>query len=96
MSAYCIFDNLVVKDGAKLEEYKTKVVPVVEKYGGKYLVLGGDTLVVEGNWKPVYLVMIEFPSLELAKGWYYSEEYRALKALRLSATESNGAILEGI
>jgi uncharacterized protein (DUF1330 family) len=96
MSAYCLFDNLVVKDGAKLEEYKTKVIPVVEKYQGKYVVLGGNTQVVEGDWKPVYLVMIEFPNLQLAQGWYYSQEYKELKALRLSATESNGAILEDI
>ena len=96
MSAYCLFDNRVVKNPAKLEEYKKRVLPVVEKYHGKYVVLGGETEVVEGNWKPTYLVMIEFPNQELAKKWYYSEEYRDLKALRLSATESNAAIIAGV
>ncbi len=96
MSAYCLFDNLEVHDPEKLEEYKSKVLPVVEKYHGKYVVLGGKTEVVEGRWQPVHLVMIEFPDVELARQWYYSEEYRELKALRLSAVVSNGAIVEGL
>lgn len=96
MSAYCLFDNVEVNDPSKLEEYKSKVLPIVEKYLGKYVVLGGDTEVVEGKWAPVYLVMIEFPNMELAKKWYYSKEYKGLKALRLSATKSNAAIIEGL
>lgn len=96
MSAYCLFDNVAVNNPAKLEEYKNKVLPVVEKYGGKYVLLGGNTEVVEGQWKPVYPVMIEFPDMELAKKWYYSEDYKALKALRLSAVTSNGVIMEGL
>ena len=96
MSAYCLFDNVAVNNPAKLEEYKNKVLPVVEKYGGKYVLLGGNTEVVEGQWKPVYPVMIEFPDVELAKKWYYSEDYKDLKALRLSAVTSNAVIMEGL
>lgn len=96
MSAYCLFDNIAVSNPAKLEEYKNKVLPVVEKYGGKYVLLGGNTEVVEGQWKPVYPVMIEFPDVELAKKWYYSEDYKDLKALRLSAVTSNAVIMEGL
>ncbi len=96
MSAYCLFDNLTVKDPEKLEMYKNQVAPVVEKYQGKYVVLGGDTEVVEGSWEPTYLVMIEFPSKALAKAWYHSEDYKALKALRLTATDSSAVIIQGL
>ncbi|MDN5214764.1 DUF1330 domain-containing protein [Fulvivirgaceae bacterium BMA12] len=96
MSAYCLFDNLTVKDPEKLEMYKSQVLSIVEKYQGKYVVLGGETEVVEGAWKPTYLVMIEFPSLALAKEWYHSEDYKALKALRLSATDSSAVIIQGL
>ena len=40
MSAYCLFDNVEVNNPSKLEEYKSKVLPIVEKYLGKYVVLG--------------------------------------------------------
>ena len=96
MSAYCFFDNLEVTDAAKLEEYKNRVAPVVEKYAGRYIVLGGRMDVVEGDWQPVFPVIIEFPSLEQAHRWYASDEYRELKALRLSAVRSNAVFIEGL
>ena len=61
---------------------------------GRGLVLGGRTDVVEWQWQPTYPVMLEFPSLEHAHRWYDSQEYRELKALRLSAVRSNGVFME--
>ena len=96
MSAYCLFDNLEVTDPTRLEEYKNRALPVVERYGGRYVVLGGKFDTVEGEWRPTFPVMIEFPSLEQAYRWYDSDEYQELKALRLSAVRSNAVFIEGI
>lgn len=96
MSAYCFFDNLEVQDPEKLEKYKTLAAPVVEQYGGRYIVLGGKMDVMEGDWHPVFPVIIEYPSLEQAHCWYDSDEYRELKALRLSAVKSNAVFIEGL
>jgi len=93
MSAYCFFDNLEVFDPAALEEYKRRVAPLVEAHGGRYVVLGGPVDVVEGTWSPTFPVMIEFPSIEAARRWYHSEEYREVRAIRLLATRSNGVII---
>ena len=96
MSAYCLFDNLEVTDPTRLEEYKNRALPVVEHYGGRYVVLGGKFDTIEGEWRPTFPVMIEFPSLEQAYRWYDSDEYQELKALRLSAVRSNAVFIEGI
>ncbi|MEQ8582655.1 MAG: DUF1330 domain-containing protein [Marinoscillum sp.] len=96
MSAYILFDNLTVTSPEDLATYKSKVGEVVEKYQGKYLVLGGKTRVLEGSATPSYLVMIQFPGFEMAENWYDSDEYKELKALRLSATTSTGVIMEGL
>jgi uncharacterized protein (DUF1330 family) len=96
MSAYCLFDNLEVNDISKLKEYKARVAPIVQQYGGRYVVLGGKVELVEGTWKPTFPVMIEFPTLEQAHRWYHSEEYRELKALRLSAGRFNAVFMEGL
>lgn len=93
MPAYCFFDNLEVLDPAALEEYKRRVAPLVAAHGGRYVVLGGPVEIVEGEWSPIFPVLIEFPSLEAARGWYHSDAYRELKAIRLHATRSNGVIL---
>ncbi|HEX6889106.1 MAG TPA: DUF1330 domain-containing protein [Chryseolinea sp.] len=96
MKGYCLFDNVQVHDFEKLEAYKKKAAPLVEKFGGKYIILGDNFTVVEGSWKPTFLVMIEFPTYERANEWYSSEEYKEAKALRLSTVDSNGIIVAGI
>ena len=95
MSAYCFFDVLEVTDTEKLEEYRRGVLDTVERHGGRYLTVGGKLDVVEGEWRPVFPVLIEFPDLEAAHRWYDSEEYRELKALRLAATKGNAVFIEG-
>ena len=96
MPAYCLFDNLEVTDPAALKEYTSRVVPVVEQFGGRYVVLGGAVDRVEGDWAPAFPVMIEFPSLAHARRWYGSAEYRELKALRQSAGRYNGVFMAGL
>lgn len=96
MPAYFLVDTREVKDAAKMEEYKTRVTPVVEKFGGRYLVIGGPFEVVEGEWRPVFPVLIQFPSMDEARRWYDSEEYRELKRLRLTATSGSGVFIAGL
>lgn len=95
MAAYCFFDVLEVVDPDKLEKYRDGVMATVESHGGRYLTVGGRWDVVEGEWQPVFPVLIEFPSLEQAHRWYDSEEYRELKALRLAATKGNAVFIAG-
>lgn len=92
MAAYCLFDNIEVHDPAALAEYARRVAPVVAAHGGRYVTLGGPVEILEGSWSPTFPVMIEFPSIEAARGWYDSEEYRELKALRMRATRSAGVL----
>lgn len=96
MPAYFLVDVLEVTDPAKIEEYKRRVGPVVEKFGGQYLAAGGRTEVLEGSWRPTLPVLIQFPSFEQAQRWYASDEYRGLKALRLAATRCTAVLFDGL
>jgi uncharacterized protein (DUF1330 family) len=95
MPAYLIVENEVT-DPAGFEEYRKQVPGTVEKYGGKFLVRGGQMQTLEGDWKPNRIVVTEFPSIEQARRWYDSEEYRALKALRLRTARSSVVLVEGV
>ena len=95
MAAYCFFDVHEITDPNKMAKYRAGVLATVEKYGGRYLTVGGQCDVVEGDWRPTFPVILEFPSLEQAHRWYDSEEYRDLKALRLAATRGNAVFIEG-
>ena len=94
MAAYVIVD-IEVTDPTAYEEYRALAPPLVAKYGGKYLVRGGNFEKVEGNWTPNRLVVLEFESLERAKEFYNSEEYEPVKQIRLKTTKSNMVMVEG-
>jgi len=95
MAAYVIVD-LVVTDPVTMDEYRKQVPTTLAKYGGRFLVRGGAHHTVEGDWKPNRVVVLEFPSLEQAKRWYDSEEYREPKAMRLRAGRANLIMVEGV
>ena len=61
MSAYVIVEIDII-DPAGFEEYKKLASATVEKYGGKYIVRGGRTEVLEGDWKPKRIVVLQFES----------------------------------
>ena len=95
MPAYFIVDNEVI-DPPGFEEYRKQVPATLEKYGGKILVRGGQLQTLEGDWKPKRIVVTEFASLEQARRWYDSEEYRPLKALRLRTARGSVVLVEGV
>ena len=95
MSHYCFFDVREMTDHAKVERYLVGVFATVAQYGGRYLVLGGKSHVVEGDWQPTYPVIVEFADGEQARRWYSSPEYEPLKALRLAGTRTNAVFIEG-
>src|SRR5437879_9657980 len=62
MSAYIIVEIEII-DPVGFEEYKKRVVPLVEKYGGKYIAVSDRVETLEGDWKPKRIVVLEFESL---------------------------------
>ena len=95
MAAYVIVD-IEVTDPSAYEEYRKLVPPLVAKYGGKYLVRGGDLESMEGGWTPKRLAVLEFESVERAKQFYYSEDYEPVKQIRLKATNSKMVLVKGV
>ena len=95
MPAYVIVEIEIV-DAAGFEEYKKRVVPLIENYGGEYIVAGGQIEILEGNWKPNRIVVIEFPSMEQAKEWLNCEEYREISEIRQRTAKTNMILVEGI
>jgi len=87
--------NLEVTDAAKLEEYRQKVVPVIDKFGGRYLVRGGELRRLEGNLPLSRLVILEFPTLDAAQKFYDSAEYAPILKIRLDSTRSDLVLAQG-
>ncbi len=84
MPAY-IVANQTITDPETFEKYARAAGPTVAAHGGKLLVAGPGSEVLEGNPDPATVVM-EFESVEKAKAWYDSAEYQAIIGLRLAST----------
>ena len=94
MSAYVIVD-VDSHDHAAYEEYKKLTPAAIKAYNGKFVVRGGKTETLEGDWKPGRIVVLEFPDAETAKKWWDSPEYNPAKAIRQRASTTQMILVEG-
>jgi len=90
MTAYLIA-NVDVHDPAAYEAYRSRTGAIVARHGGRFIVRGGKVHVLEGDPIVHRLVIIEFPDLAAAHGFYDSPEYQEIIPLRTQV--SNGALL---
>ena len=95
MSAYIVAEINVV-DLAAYNTYRALNTPIVEAFGGRFLVRTTDIEELEGKWHPERLVIIEFPSEETAKRWWSSDDYRAAKQIRQQATLTKMIVVRGV
>ena len=96
MSKAYIIAQATVSNSEQYEGYKALAGAAVAKYGGQYIVRGGATHLLEGDWAPPRLVILEFESVEQAKRFYASPEYRAARQQRQGAAQMNMLVVEGL
>ncbi len=94
MSAYFIVD-VTVTDPEGYAVYKPQAAATVAAFGGRYLARGGAVEVLEGDWQPSRLVILEFPDVAAGKAWLESEAYREPRKLRQAAARTNMVLIEG-
>jgi uncharacterized protein (DUF1330 family) len=95
MPAYVIVE-IDVKDPEGYEQYKAPAAATVLASGGSYLIRGGKTEVLEGDWQPKRIVVLQFDNMEQAQAWYDSEEYAPLKDVRRRTTNTRMILVEGV
>ncbi|HVA29857.1 MAG TPA: DUF1330 domain-containing protein [Gaiellaceae bacterium] len=94
MPAYVIVET-DIHDPEQYERYKAASPGAVAAGGGRFVARGGELAVLEGDWNPTRLVILEFEDLEAAKRWYDSPGYREAKRLREGAASLNMVAVEG-
>ena len=95
MAAYVIVHNEIL-DATVFEEFRRQVGGTIEASGGRYLVRGGNTHVMEGEWVPERIIIVEFDSTERAKAWLNSPEYLAIREIRAKSAKASVVIVEGV
>ena len=85
-----------VSDPEQYERYKAAAFEAVTAAGGRYVARGGELAVLEGDWQPPRLVVLEFEDLAAARRWYESERYRAARQLRQGAARVRMVAVQGV
>ena len=101
MSAYMIVE-IEVTDKEAYEKYRASAQSTLAKLGGggRIIIRGGKdgtgaTESIEGNWLPQRFVVVEFPDIEQAKKFYYSDDYQAALKLRQASSRSKAMFIQG-
>ncbi len=94
MPAY-IIARVQVTDWERYRQYTKTTPAAIEKFGGRFIVRGGESITLEGPQETARLVVIEFPGLGQAKAFYHSEEYSRAKKLREGAATGQFLAVEG-
>ena len=94
MAAYVVV-QIAVEDPTAYEEYKALAPASIAAYGGRYVVRGGRSEVLEGSWQPSRLVVLEFPTADRARAWWGSAEYAPAKAIRQRCARTEMLLIEG-
>jgi uncharacterized protein (DUF1330 family) len=95
MAAYVIAD-VDVTDPEGFEGYRKLAIPTLGKHGARVLVSGGEIDVLEGDWNPKRLAIVQFASVARAKQWHESPEYARAKRIRHRTATANLVIVEGV
>lgn len=95
MAGYLMVDNQIT-DRNLFDEYAANIRKVIEAHGGRYLVRGGATEVIEGDRVPHRVVVVEFESVESVRALVNSSEYLDLADLRARSSVTTTFIVEGV
>ena len=95
MPAYLIV-RANVTDMQQYQEYMKLTPAIVDKYGGQFIIRGGDKLILEGPDAPERIVLLKFESVAAAQRMYNSDEYQAAIKLREGAADASFIVMEGL
>src|SRR5450631_3153840 len=87
--------EITVTDPETYKLYIAAVSPVVAQFGGKYIVRAGTVVPIEGDAPTGRVIVIEFPSLDIAKSFEASPQYLAIAPLRQKASRTRLFLVEG-
>jgi uncharacterized protein (DUF1330 family) len=94
MKAYLVLD-FSVHDLPGFLPYVDAIPAFIEKYGGRYIVRGVEPTVMEGDWAPARMVILEFPARANALAFLDDPDAQALFAVRHATTTSKLVLVDG-
>ena len=90
-----VIGHVSVKDAAKWQRYRERVPATIAPFGGRVILRGRVTDVLDGEHRHDDAVVLAFPDLDSARAWHASSAYQALIPLRREAADIDLIIVGG-
>ncbi len=88
--------SITIPDSANripYDSYIAQVRPIVEHYGGEYLVRSENIRHVAGDWMPDRVIVIRFPDMQALQSCFSSSEYKDIERLRTCTVNTSAVIV---
>lgn len=95
MAAYLVFE-IDITNQVEFSKYVQLAKPTLARIGAKILAIADAPEVIEGDWTPPRVVIVEFESAEQAKDWMQSPEYAEAKPIRHRSADTNLVLVPGL
>jgi uncharacterized protein (DUF1330 family) len=96
MPAAYVISEVEILDENLANAYRRLAAESIAEFGGRYLVRGGERELIEGKPPPKVIIIVEFPSMNIAKEWYASLAYAEALKLRANALDRRLVFVEGV
>ncbi|MBX9931363.1 MAG: DUF1330 domain-containing protein [Methylobacterium sp.] len=87
--------RITVTDPERYGAYAEALPAFVERFGGRFLVVGGRYDAVEGEGRPRNVVIV-FDDYEMARACWHSPDYAEVARLRQGSASVDVVIVEGV
>jgi len=95
MPAYLVVEAILTNP-KEFIGYTKAVPPLVTRFGGEYIALGGESESLEGDWGATKIVLHKWPSMDAARQFWNSDEYTEAKKLREGAGTFRVMLVDGL
>ena len=96
MPAYCYCRITEISNKSLFSQYKSGLLNSIDKYEGRFIVLGQPLDAKEGTCDALYHFIIEFNLHQQAVDWFNSKEYASLNDLRSESIKTDVLIFKGL
>jgi len=91
-----VMGSIEITDRERYRDYEAGFMAVFDRFNGQVLAADDCPVQLEGERPTARKVLIRFPDESSARAWYDSDEYQALKDLRLHASNGEVVMVTGL
>ena len=94
MKAYLVLD-FSINDFVGFKKYIAEIPPFIAKHSGQYIVRGVEPMIIEDDWKPERVVILEFTERAKAEAFLGDPEIQELFKVRHDMTTGKLILVDG-